>query len=383
MALSFSLLRDRLAARRASDGAADPVPPEGDGPLVWAHFCPGSATDGTALVLHELAARTRDLRLIASGSAEALADIAVTVDCPPEGRGAVRRFLNLWRPDVIVFSGPDPHPVLWAAAQARGTPMIAVEADPARHPISMVRLLSQFDFVHARAPDPRLSGPIHALVPLAATPPPPTANESDLDEMSALLASRPVWLSAATPEDEIDRVVDAHDHASKLSHRLLLILDLADPARGEMLCARLRRAGIGAVLRSRGDDIEADTQILIADDPGELALWVRLASSTYLGGSLGQGALCDPLIPAALGSVVIHGPFLGPWGDVLTTLDQTNGACAVLHGGALGAAIETLLAPDRAAEIAHEAWDIATRGAEASNLTLGALDRALASRDIS
>ncbi|WOI56153.1 hypothetical protein [Palleronia sp. LCG004] len=377
MAFSLSMLRHRMGARRERMVPPGDVPPRGEGPLLWVHFCPGAGGEGTALVVRDLVAERKDLIVIASGEADGVEDIAMRVQSPPETRSATRAFLNLWDPDAIVFSGPDPHPVLWLAAQSRGIPLVAVEADPARHPIALVRPLAQFDFVHARAPDARLSGRVHALVPLAATPPPPAAIESDLEEMSEVLATRPVWLAAEVPGEEIETVLEAQTHAAKLSHRLLLILELAEPEIAPALVDRLREEGREVALRSQGDNLEPDTEILIADERGEIGLWARLASLTYLGGSLGQGAFCDPMIPAALGSVVLHGPAPGAWGEPLDALDRTNGACRIADGGALGPMVETCLAPDLAAEIAHEAWDIATRGAEASNLTLAALGQAL------
>ncbi|MBJ3763219.1 hypothetical protein ILP92_10725 [Maribius pontilimi] len=378
MAFSLALWRHRLAARRGGaprpelDGARPP------GRLLRAHLSADVQSDGTARLLRDLVSAHPDLAVVVSGAAEDLTDIALRVDLPRETPRAVRAHLDRWAPDAMLFSGPDPHPVLWAQSLARRIPLIAVEADPARHPLALIRPLAGFDFVHARGPDPRLQVPIHSLARLARTPPPPGAIDSDLEDMSALLASRPTWLAAMTPEDEFDLVLAAHADAAKLSHRLLLILELSDPAALPDLRAALDRRGQQFVTRSDGDDPLPDTQVLVADEPGEIGLWARVASLCYLGGSLTSGPICDPMIPASLGSVIVHGPKLGAHERILTTLDRTRGARLVGRPEHLGTAIESLLSPERAAEIAHEAWDIATRGAEASNLALQALEDALA-----
>lgn len=369
-----------MAARRVGAGNVDTTAPRPAGLLLWAHFCPGTTPSGTALVLRDLARRYPGLTMIASGAVDDIPGLAQVVECPPDTRAAARAFLGHWSPDLIVFSGPDAHPILWSEALSHGAQLFAVEADPARHPIALVRAFERFALVHAAAADPRLGQIVHPMAPLAIVPPPPAAIDSDLADLTGLLATRPVWLAASTPDSEVDLVLAAHKHASQLSHRLLLILEIRDAAGGPALRDRLEGADIQAALRSDGEEPYPDTQVYLADDPGEIGLWARLASVTYLGGSMSDGAECDPMIPAGLGSVVMHGPQPGRWQAGLGALDDAGGAWQVNDANALGPAIEHFLLPDRAARIAHQAWDVVTRGAESSNLALAALDSAVRAR---
>jgi len=380
MAFSLSLLRHRLAVRRATPAPLAPTLDPGqrpEGPLLWAQFCDGGPRPGVTLVIDALSRRFPELNILVTGDQEPWRPDLVLGSQPVDTRGGARAFLNHWAPDIAVFSGPDPWPITWEECHFRGIAQLAVDADPGRHAIALVRPLDHFVLVHAARDDPRLSDVVRPLGPLATTPVPPPVIASDLDDMTRLLASRPVWLSAATPPAEVDAVLAAHRAAAQLSHRLLLILELADPVAGLALADRLQNMGMRVALRSVGDEPAPDCQVLIADDPGEIGLWARLASITYMGGTLSGGGDCDPAIPAALGSVVIHGPMGGDYQRTLSALDQAQAAQIVLSSDALGQAVEQMLVPDRAAAFAHRAWDVLTRGAEASHTVLAALDRAV------
>ena len=49
-------------------------------------------------------------------------------------------------------------------------------------------------------------------------------NETDLNDLSAALNSRPSWLAACVRAEELDIILPAHFKASRAAHRLLLIL---------------------------------------------------------------------------------------------------------------------------------------------------------------
>ena len=111
------------------------------------------------------------------------------------------------------------------------------------------------------------------------------------------------------------------------------------------------------------------------------ALPVLLAPLAFLGGTLPGG--CggrQPFEAAALGVALIHGSTMAPHGEAWSRLDTSGASRLVLNGAELGRAVEALLAPDRAAAMAHAGWDVATKGAEVANriidLILAALARA-------
>jgi 3-deoxy-D-manno-octulosonic-acid transferase len=119
----------------------------------------------------------------------------------------------------------------------------------------------------------------------------------------------------------------------------------------------------------------------VADVPGEEGLWYRLASVTYIGGTLGGPvASVDPFAAAALGSVVLHGRVHAPHTAHFTALMDAGASRQVRDVRGLGRAVEDLLAPDRAAELAHRAWAVVSQGAEATDHVADAVGRILDQR---
>lgn len=373
MAFSLALARHRLAEARGRSAAPEDWPDRPSGRLVWAHIA--NPSRGTEILLGELCERHPDLDILATGDWSRLPKGAVSCSAPRDASSPVRRFLDHFRPDLAIFSGSQPYPVAWTAAASRGIPEVAVEADPALHPLPLVRPLDRFAFTAFRRPDPRLQRSADALGSLNDVPRPPRVARGEVEAMAARIASRPVWMAAGVPPSEIDDMLLAHRHAAQLSHRLLLVLEPSDQAQGAALTERLAADGWPAIRRAEGEDPLSDTRVIIADEVEETGLWVRLASITYIGGTLrGAAAGCSPLVPAALGSVVLHGPRTGSEKRDIARLRAGDAAWRVTSGEDLGRAVERFLASDQAADMAEAGWKVTSQGADVSAAALDALD---------
>lgn len=373
MSFSFALARHRLAEARGPSAAPEDWPDRPAGRLVWAHLA--SPSRGTELLMGELCERHSELDILATGQWSGLPHGAVSCAAPRDAPAPVRRFLDHFRPDLAIFSGSQPYPVVWLEAAARGIPQAAVEGDPFLHPLPLVRPLNRFAFTAFRRPDMRLRRGGDAVGALNDVPRPPRVARGELEAMSARIASRPVWMAAGVPLSEIDDVLLAHRQAAQLSHRLLLVLEPADQADGAALMERLAADGWPSVRRVEGGEPASDTRVIVADEVEETGLWVRLASITYIGGTLRGGATgCPPFVPAALGSVVLHGPRTGSGSADIARLQAGDAAWRVTSREDLGQAVERFLASDQAADMAEAGWRVTSQGADVSAAALDALD---------
>lgn len=193
-------------------------------------------------------------------------------------------------------------------------------------------------------------------------------NEAERAELAGRLGTRPLWLAAGLPIDEVEMVIAAHRSALLGAHRLVLVVVPADPAEGPRIAARFSEA-LATALRSEEGEIDEETQVYIADTENEMGLWYRLAPVVYIGGTFAQGhSQRNPLEAAALGAAILHGPQTGVLAAVWHRLIQARAAHRLRQPGDLGDAVLALLAPERAAALAHEAWALATEGAEATDM---------------
>jgi 3-deoxy-D-manno-octulosonic-acid transferase len=118
--------------------------------------------------------------------------------------------------------------------------------------------------------------------------------------------------------------------------------------------------------RDLEQDPDPETSVYIADYGQEYGLWYRLAPTSFMGGSLlGAGCARSPMEPAALGSAIIHGRKVGGYGAEFGRLGAALATSPVGTPLELAEAVADLLAPDRAARLAHAAWVVTSDGAEA------------------
>ena len=365
--------------------------PRPKGPLVWIQL----ASDGEAMAVMELIQRCREDRdentfLLTYGSGVTPSVIqnhappgVLHQRAPADHPQFVERFLDHWKPDVCVLTEDDLRATLIVCTSDRGIPLILIDAQMTpdrqarwRWMIGVTAsLFSRFDRIlvadeatHRRLR--QLGAPAHTLEVTgvleegtAAMP----CDEDERDRLALCLSNRPVWLGAYLSASEVPTVVQAHRNATRRAHRLLLVLVPEDLSSGGAIADSLTADGWKVARRALDEDPEEETQILVADLPGEMGLWYRLAPVSFMGSSLSAGTGRNPFEPAALGSAVLHGPNISAYRAGYARLGPAKAARQVDNTGELSAAIEELLAPDRAAEMAHAAWLVCSAGAEVTD----------------
>jgi 3-deoxy-D-manno-octulosonic-acid transferase len=373
MALSLGRRLYNLTGRRETvgEGAFAPRPA---GRLIWLHAPREGALQGLMHLANKLAEEDGIATLVTGPRG------AGQMPAPADQPADVRAFLGHWKPDAIVLADGEIRPALLFEAEARGIPAMVVDGrEPSlvrgrdgwfpglmRGAVQSLRHVFALDEVAAQSYRKAGAAQVDVLGRMEAVSAALACHEGERAALAEVMKARPIWLAAAVPQAEEAAVIAAHSAALRLSHRLLLILVPEQPARAEALAAQLE-AMEGWIVARRALDEEPDseTAVYLPDSAEEYGLWYRLAPVTYIGGSLaGEGALRNPLEPAALGSAIIYGPRPGPYGTVFGRLGAARAARAVGSASDLAEALGDLLAPDRAALAAQAAWAVASDGAE-------------------
>ena len=380
---------DRLNERRGV--ASVPRP---SGPLIWFH----AASVGESLAVLELIRRLLEERddlhvLVTTGTVtsanvmtERLPERAIHHYAPLDAKPFVTAFLDHWKPDVAVWTESELWPTLVVETHTRGIPMLLLNArmskashDKWRFARGMVRsLLERFQtalvqdnltMVYLR----RLGMPTYRMKVMgtlkegaAALP----CDEDDRATMAANLAGRPVWLAASTHEGEEKMVLQAHRMAMRSSPRLLLILVPRHPHRGDELAEQLRADSLRFTRRSADEMPTDEAPVYLADTMGELGLWYRLSPISFVGGSLVAIGGHNPFEPAALGSAILHGPYVTNFVDIYDRLRDGGAARLVSSPDKLAGQVAALLNPDEAATMAAAAWQVISDGADITDRAL-------------
>ena len=349
----------RLGERRGEDRA--PRPP---GRLLWLH----AASVGEALsvlpVLVSLerrdasvsvlfttgtltSARLLERRLPELGLQRVLHRF-VPLDVP----AWAARFLDHWRPDAAAFVESELWPNLLAACQARGIPMMLVNARMSAGSLRRWRwaggfarrVVGAFDRVHAQSADyaSRLEqlGARGLLPPgnLKLASPCLPVDAAEASRLAALIGSRPLWLAAITHPGEEAVMAGVHRRLEAAHPGLLTIVAPRHPERGAAIAAELG----AAPRRSLGQD-PPDGGLWIVDTLGELGLLYTLAPTVFIGRSLvGRGGQ-NPLEAARFGAAIAAGPHMGNFAEITELLHSAGGLARVADEAELAAWIDHML----------------------------------------
>lgn len=334
-------LPERLAEKYGSYPMARP-----EGSVLWLHAL--SVGESLALLpLIELAlAEMPDAHVVLTTSTATsaaaldkagLPDRAHHILLPIDTVKATRAFLDHWKPDIAAFAELDFWPRMMVETHRRDIPMVLINsrmpdknfANRQKLGRAMRDVLQLFDRLLVQDPlsaerfatlgaDPKRIDTVGALK--AAGRPLP-ADAKQLSQLRKVIGNRPVWLAAATVAAEHARIVEAHRRVSMKRPNALLIIaprHTADGAEAEDLARALFP---NVTRRSTGGTITSETQIYIADTIGEMGLWYRLAPVSFLGHSLDpelEGK--NPFEAAALGSTILHGPYVSYFAESYDTL---------------------------------------------------------------
>ncbi|MHA6289399.1 3-deoxy-D-manno-octulosonic acid transferase [Maricaulis sp. CAU 1757] len=392
-----------LALRlRARKGKEDPArlherlgyatQPRPEGPLVWLH----GASVGESLMLAGLVEALHDHRpelnmLVTTGTvtsarlmASRLGDYARHQYVPVDTPGAVRRFVDHWKPQVGVFAESELWPNLLAAARRTDCRLALVNARMndrsltgwSKRPDSARALMGAFDWIGAADTRTRdgledllgrsveLAGNLKLDVPVA-TPGP------ELEDLRDRLGNRPVWLAASTHGGEDPIVLDAHRRLLEQHPDALLILAPRHPERADAVADLVHAAGHNTARRSKGEVPDSETQVWLTDTLGEMPLWFSLSSAALIAGSLKPGiGGHNPIEATQGGAAVISGPFRDSFADIYATYTRHGALLEAMDSLTLAKAVSSIWAGEGPApEAGTSALSDASGGALERTLT--------------
>jgi 3-deoxy-D-manno-octulosonic-acid transferase len=322
-------------ARRAErfGHASHPRPP---GPLIWVHAASVGETVAVLPLIAETAGRGISL-LLTTGTVTAAAvaeqrlpPSATHQFMPIDTPGALRRFLDHWRPELALFAESELWPTTLAALGRRAMPLALVNARMSERscrnwgyaaPFARA-VLGRVDVCLAQTPTDaaRLSrlGARNVVVcgNLKFDAPPPPADAAAVADMRRNIGDRFVLVAASTHPGEEAAILQAHAEIARTGKPYLTILAPRHPERGDQLAADIEAAGLRLARRSRAEPIGARTDIYLADTIGEMGLWYRLADAAFLGGSMVMRGGQNPIEPAKLGVPILHGANVSNFRDV-------------------------------------------------------------------
>ena len=350
----------RFAERKGKSAQRRPK-----GPLIWLHAASvGESLSMLPLIETLLNADSQLHVLMTTGTVTSAALMADRLPersfhqyVPVDRAAYIRKFLSHWRPDLALWAESEFWPNLLVETQRRNVPMILVNGRVSPKSFSgwkwfpgvIGQLLKGFTLCLGQTDGDadrlrQLGARNHkCLGNLKFAVPPLPVDTEELIRLEQQISGRPRWLAASTHPGEEEVAGQVHAKIGPRYPGLLTIIVPRHAGRGSDIAERLRAEGFFTAQRSRQEAITPDTEIYIADTMGELGLFFRLSEIAFIGKSLVPLGGQNPLEALQLDCAVIHGPHMANFQKISEEMAKTRSALAVSGGGALAAAVETLL----------------------------------------
>lgn len=185
------------------------------------------------------------------------------------------------------------------------------------------------------------------------------------------LGNRPVLIAASTHEPEEAQILAQFPRVLAQFPSAVLIMVPRHPERFERVAQLIQQNGFGLFQRSQQQEIQAETQVYLADSMGELWLWYALASMAFVGGSFSATGGHNPLEPVRLGVPVVMGPHTFNFKVIVEQLMQAHALTQVDNAEALAQVwLNWLQQPEQARQAG-------LAGLRVRQANQGALDRQL------
>jgi 3-deoxy-D-manno-octulosonic-acid transferase len=307
---------------------------------------------------------------------------------PYDYPGAVGRFLDHFRPRMGLLMETEIWPNLIHACTRRQIPLYLVNARMSeksyrgysRFASLVGESMSGLTAVAAQTKDDaqrlRMLGArtvtVTGNVKFDATVPADQVEEGQAWRTS--FGQRQVLLAASTREGEESLILDAY---AKLSPSPLLMIVPRHPQRFDDVAALLEKRGLRYQRRSTGGTVTANTQVLLGDSMGEMAMYYAACDLAFIGGSLLPFGAHNFIEACAVGKPVLLGPHTYNFAEAAERATEAGALVRVEDATHLADTVNRLFA-DAPALLA-----IGARALEFSRAHQGATQRVMAMLHVS
>jgi len=298
-----------------------------------------------------------------TGSARVAAlfgDSVRQVYLPYDTPGAVRHFLDHFRPRLALVMETEIWPNLFSEVARRRIPLLIVNARLSERSLRGYQLIrpliraalkavdvlaaqSEADLLRYRqlgldVSQGEVSGNIKYDLEL------PAGLAEQAAQWRQEWGDRPVWIAASTHAEEEAAVIDAHREVLRRFPTALLLWAPRHPERFAAVAELAANAGLRVDNRRDAGQPEADCQCFVINSLGELLAFYAASDVAFVGGSLQPIGGHNLLEPAAVGVPALVGPHTFNFEEIADVLLQAGAAQRVADGGALAPAVIELLA---------------------------------------
>ena len=334
---------------------------------VWLHAVSMGEVNAAAPVVNAMRREHPHLRwlittITPTGSERVRAlwgDSVEHVYLPYDLPGAVKRFLQHYRPKVALVMETELWPNLLFGCRDQGIPVYILNARLSARSLRGYRVLAPLiarvvrtvkrigaqsaadarHFVALGAQEDAVMHTGNLKFDIAA----PEGLENFVREFRSLVGARPVWIAASTHEGEEAAVIAIHKRLRALWPDLLLLWAPRHPERFPRVAELAQSNGWKVALRRGSAWPGPSDDVFVIDTMGELMAFYACADVAFVGGSLQAIGGHNLLEPAAVGTAMVTGPHLHNFVEISRRLQEAGALEIRDDPDSVATAIEELL----------------------------------------
>lgn len=275
---------------------------------------------------------------------------------PVDSLLAVKRFVKHWRPDAALWVESEFWPNL-VTETTKIAPVVLINARVSdrsftrwqRYRSFIQPLLQSFALCLPQSQEDgrrlEVLGAPHVtfIGNLKYDAPALPADATLIENIRMMIGQRPCWVAASTHPGEEEILCNTHQTLKSRYPNLLTIIIPRHATRGGDVAAIVTAKNLHPAQRSKGDAIQSDTDIYIADTMGELGIFYRLNSIVFIGGSLIPHGGQNPLEAARLECAIISGPHMENFREITRELLENDAMIQLSHNNQLEETVSSLL----------------------------------------
>lgn len=339
--------------------------PRPEGKLVWLH----GASVGETLSMLPLIGKIQELYpsvhvLVTSGTVTSaqlmekrLSGNAfhqyVPIDCMPQ----VKRFVDHWKPDLVLWLESEFWPNILSVISERKIPLMLVNGRVSDKSFERWKKMPKFSsqiqkmFVKSFGQTQEDADRLKAIgaentacvgnIKFASAPLP--VDEEELKRMKKQIGFRACWTAGSTHAGEDEVVADTHKAIKEKIPDVLTVIAPRHPKRADEIEEIFKKAGLTVARRSRKEEITKQTDIYLADTIGEMGLFYRLGEVAFVGGSMIPFGGQNIIEPARLSKAVVCGQYMMNFREIVARAKENDALFVAENNAELAQALIDLL----------------------------------------
>ena len=343
--------------------------PRPEGRLVWLHGASVGETLSMLPLINKIQELYPDVNILVTSGTVTSAQLMekrltgkafhqyIPIDCMAQ----VTRFVDYWKPDLVLWLESEFWPNILSVISKRKIPLILVNGRVSDKSFKRWKKMPHFSaqiqemFVKSFGQTQEDTDRLKTIgakntacvgnIKFAAAPLP--VDEDELQRMQEQIKGRPCWTAGSTHAGEDSVVVYAHKALKEKVENALTVVAPRHPNRADEIEEIFKKAGLNVARRSRKEDIQPQTDIYLADTIGEMGLFYRLGAAAFVGGSMIPFGGQNIIEPARLGKAILCGQYMMNFREIVARAKEADALFVAENESELAQALISLLTDEK------------------------------------